>query len=164
MSAGAVDTHSTRTRVVGRTNAEYDYLFKLLLVGDSGVCKSTLLHRLIDDDYSGSYVSTIGVDLMIKSLEVDGKPVKLQIWDTAGQERFRTITRQFYRGAQGCLLVYDVTDRESFDHVHQWLDDIRTHTLPDTIVMLVASKCDSPQSRRTVSRAEGESLAQSYGL
>ena len=109
-----------------RTNAEYDYLFKMLIIGDSGVGKSTLLHRLIDDDYSGAFVSTIGVDLMIKSLQVDGKNVKLQIWDTAGQERFRTITRQFYRGAQGCLLVYDVTDRESFDHVRQWLDDIRT--------------------------------------
>merc|ERR1719240_1573290 len=113
MSARPVETPSVRARANPvRTNSEYDYLFKLLLVGDSGVGKSTLLQRLIDDDYSGSFVATIGVDLMIKSLEVDGRSVKLQIWDTAGQERFRTITRQFYRGAQGCLLIYDVTDRE----------------------------------------------------
>merc|ERR1719263_1915362 len=146
MSAGAVDVPAARAIKKAnpvRTNTDYDYLFKMLIIGDSGVGKSTLLHRLIDDNYSGSFVSTIGVDLMIKSLQVDGKNVKLQIWDTAGQERFRTITRQFYRGAQGCLLVYDVTDRESFDHVRQWLDDIRTYTKPDTLVMLVASKCDS---------------------
>jgi len=164
MSTKAVDIPSSRAKANPvRTNAEYDYLFKMLLVGDSGVGKSTLLHRLIDDDYSGSFVSTIGVDLMIKSLQVDNKSVKLQIWDTAGQERFRTITRSFYRGAQGCLLIYDVTDRESFDNVHQWLDDIRTYTRPDTIVLLVASKCDQ-QSRRVVSQGEGEDLARSCGL
>lgn len=104
---------------------------------------------------------------MIKSLQVDGKNVKLQIWDTAGQERFRTITRQFYRGAQGCLLVYDVTDRESFDHVRQWLDDIRTYTKPDTLVVLVAAKADAADpthGRRAVSAAEGEELARSFGL
>merc|ERR1712244_182400 len=91
---------------------EYDHLFKLLLIGDSGVGKSCLLLRFADDTYTESYISTI---------ELDGKTIKLQIWDTAGQERFRTITSSYYRGAHGIIVVYDVTDQESFNNVKQWL-------------------------------------------
>ncbi|PWS22812.1 hypothetical protein DKP78_16425, partial [Enterococcus faecium] len=90
-------------------NPEYDYLFKLLLIGDSGVGKSCLLLRFADDSYLDSYISTIGVDFKIRTVEQDGKTIKLQIWDTAGQERFRTITSSYYRGAHGIIIVYDVT-------------------------------------------------------
>ncbi|KAK0832473.1 ras GTPase, partial [Friedmanniomyces endolithicus] len=95
----------------------YDYLFKLLLIGDSGVGKSCLLLRFADDTYTESYISTIGVDFKIRTIELDGKTVKLQIWDTAGQERFRTITSSYYRGAHGICVVYDVTDMDSFNNV-----------------------------------------------
>ncbi|KAG2283198.1 hypothetical protein Bca52824_054418 [Brassica carinata] len=105
-------------------NPEYDYLFKLLLIGDSGVGKSCLLLRFADDSYLDSYISTIGVDFKIRTVEQDGKTIKLQIWDTAGQERFRTITSSYYRGAHGIIVTYDVTDQESFNNVKQWLNEI----------------------------------------
>ena len=101
-------------------NLKSDYLFKYLVIGNSGVGKSCLLIRFTDDTWSDSYVTTIGVDFKIKTLDVDGKSVKLQIWDTAGQERFRNIISSYYRGAQGIMLVYDITDLESFQNLNSY--------------------------------------------
>jgi len=123
-------------------NPEYDYLFKLLLIGDSGVGKSCLLLRFADDTYTESYISTIGVDFKIRTITLDGKTIKLQIWDTAGQERFRTITSSYYRGAHGIIVVYDVTDQVSFNNVKQWMTEIQRYACDSVCRLLVGNKSD----------------------
>ncbi|KAF7367542.1 Rab-type small GTP-binding protein [Mycena sanguinolenta] len=105
----------------------YDFLIKLLLIGDSGVGKSCLLLRFCDDAWTPSFITTIGIDFKIRTIELDGRRIKLQIWDTAGQERFRTITTAYYRGAMGILLVYDVTDERSFNNIRTWHANIEQH-------------------------------------
>lgn len=139
-------------------------LFKLLLIGDSGVGKSSLLHRFADDDYKDDYISTIGVDFKIKTLEgPDGKQMKLQIWDTAGQERFRTITSSYYRGAHGIIIVYDITDSESFANVKQWLHEINRYASENVNKLLVGNKSDLTSDRQ-VSTEQGKELAESLKL
>jgi len=108
-------------------SSSYDLLIKLLIIGDSGVGKSCMLLRFVDDSYTSSFITTIGIDFKIKTIELDGKRVKLQIWDTAGQERFRTITTAYYRGAMGLLLVYDVTNDDSFRNVTNWSRNVDQH-------------------------------------
>ncbi|KMZ58530.1 Ras-related protein RIC1 [Zostera marina] len=142
---------------------EYDYLFKLLLIGDSGVGKSCLLLRFADDSYLESYISTIGVDFKIRTVEQDGKTIKLQIWDTAGQERFRTITSSYYRGAHGIIVVYDVTDQESFNNVKQWLNEIKKYASDNVNKLLVGNKCDMT-SERVVSYEMGKAFADEIGI
>lgn len=144
-------------------NSEYDYLFKLLLIGDSGVGKSCLLLRFADDTYTESYISTIGVDFKIRTIELEGKTIKLQIWDTAGQERFRTITSSYYRGAHGIIVVFDVTDQESFNNVKQWLHEIDRYACQNVKKLLVGNKCDLA-SKRAVSTETAKELADSLGI
>eukprot|EP00397_Hematodinium_sp_SG-2012_P054535 GEMP01065843.1.p1 GENE.GEMP01065843.1~~GEMP01065843.1.p1 ORF type:complete len:207 (+),score=38.99 GEMP01065843.1:73-693(+) len=144
-------------------NPEYDYLFKLLLIGDSGVGKSCLLLRFADNTYTESYISTIGVDFKIRTIEQEGKVVKLQIWDTAGQERFRTITSSYYRGAHGIIIVYDVTDRESFNSVKHWIEEISRYAAEGANKLLVGNKCDL-QSKKVVSYDEAKDLADSLNI
>ncbi|KAF5395755.1 Multiple EGF -domains 8 [Paragonimus heterotremus] len=102
----------------------YDYLFKLLLIGDSGVGKTCLLFRFSEDDFNSTFIATIGIDFKIRTIDIEGKKIKLQIWDTAGQERFRTITTAYYRGAMGIMLVYDVTNVKSFKNINLWMRNI----------------------------------------
>ncbi|KAI9785509.1 MAG: hypothetical protein M1839_009250 [Geoglossum umbratile] len=141
----------------------YDYLFKLLLIGDSGVGKSCLLLRFADDTYTESYISTIGVDFKIRTIELDGKTVKLQIWDTAGQERFRTITSSYYRGAHGICVVFDVTDMDSFNNVKQWLQEIDRYATEGVNKLLVGNKSDM-SDKKVVEYTVAKEFADSLGI
>jgi len=126
---------------------DYDYLFKLLLVGESGVGKTCLLHRFADNTFQESYISTIGVDFKIKRITHHDKLLKLQLWDTAGQDRFRSITTSFYRGAHGILLVYDVTDTPSFLKVKGWIQEIKEKAPEGITIFLVGNKIDKTGKR-----------------
>jgi len=145
------------------SSIEYDYLFKLLLIGDSSVGKSCLLLRFADDSYVDTYISTIGVDFKIRTVELDGKTVKLQIWDTAGQERFRTITSSYYRGAHGIIIVYDVTDMESFNNIKQWLSEIDRYASDSVCKLLVGNKCDLVDNK-VVDTEKAKAFADSLGI
>lgn len=147
----------------GGRRGHYDLLVKLMLIGDQAVGKSCLLTRFSENTFSSSFISTIGVDFKVKTLDVDGTRVKLQIWDTAGQERFRTITTAYYRGAMGILLVYDITKEKSFQNVDGWIRNISAHAAPDVVVMLVGNKSDL-ESKRAVPRAQAEALARENGM
>ncbi|ERN08815.1 ras-related protein RABC1 [Amborella trichopoda] len=142
---------------------EFDYLFKLLLIGDSGVGKSSLLLSFTSDTFD-DLSPTIGVDFKIKMLTLGGKRLKLAIWDTAGQERFRTLTSSYYRGAQGIILVYDVTRRETFTNLSDvWAKEVDLYsTNQDCIKMLVGNKVDK-ESERVVTKKEGIAFAREYG-
>jgi len=146
----------------GTNGSSYDALFKLVLIGDSGVGKSCLLLRFADDAFTESYITTIGVDFRFRTVQVGSLLVKLQIWDTAGQERFRTITSAYYRGADGIITVYDVTNQESFDHVQDWLHEVEKYASPGTVKLLVGNKCD--REDKVVSTETGEAFANNLNL
>ena len=144
-------------------NQEYDYPFKLLLIGNSSVGKSSLLFRFVENVWDDSFVPTIGVDFKLKTLEVNGKKVKLQIWDTAGQERFKNITASYYRGGNGVLVVYDITERESFDNLTSWLIEIEKNANKNVYKLLIGNKCDL-EDKRKVTYQEGKDFAESNGM
>ncbi|XP_059167302.1 uncharacterized protein LOC131949420 [Physella acuta] len=137
---------------------EYDHLFKLLIIGDSGVGKSSLLLRFADNVFSGTYITTIGVDFKIRTIEVNGERVKLQIWDTAGQERFRTITSTYYRGTHGVLVVYDVTSGESFANVQRWLHEIDQNC--DVVNRVLVGNKDDDPDRKVVLTQDAQRFAE----
>jgi len=141
----------------------YDYLIKLLLIGDSGVGKSCLLLRFSEDSFIPSFITTIGIDFKIRTIELEGKRIKLQIWDTAGQERFRTITTAYYRGAMGILLVYDVTDEKSFSNIRNWIRNIEQHATESVNKMLLGNKCDMTD-KKVIDFERGKALADEYGI
>jgi len=141
----------------------YDLLFKLLLIGDSGVGKTCVLFRFSDDTFNTTFISTIGIDFKIKTVELQGKKIKLQIWDTAGQERFHTITTSYYRGANGILLVYDITNPKSFDNISKWLRNINEHASEDVERMLIGNKCDM-DDKRLISEERGRGVAEENGI
>ncbi|KNH04289.1 ras-like RABD2a-like protein [Perkinsela sp. CCAP 1560/4] len=142
---------------------DYDHVFKVLIIGDSGVGKSSILVRFTDNSFDGGVKATVGVDFKVRTLTSNGANVKLQIWDTAGQERFRSITRSYYRGAQAILVVYDITSAESFHNVKSWLDEVETSASPNVCTVLVGNKCDDAATR-AVSYATGKTFADSHGL
>jgi len=141
----------------------YDLLFKLLLIGDSGVGKTCILFRFSDDAFNTTFISTIGIDFKIKTIELRGKRIKLQIWDTAGQERFHTITTSYYRGAMGIMLVYDITNPKSFDNIAKWLRNIDEHANEDVEKMILGNKCDM-DDKRMITRERGETIAREHNI
>uniref|UniRef100_A0A7S3K6D1 Uncharacterized protein n=1 Tax=Aureoumbra lagunensis TaxID=44058 RepID=A0A7S3K6D1_9STRA len=141
----------------------FDLQIKLLMIGDSAVGKTSLLLRYANDTFSSTFITTIGIDFKIKTIDLDGKRVKLQIWDTAGQEQFRTITRSYFRGAQGIVLVYDVTDRGTFNSVRSWMSQIADHADAQVNRILIGNKCDN-EAARQVAVEEGQRLAEEYGV
>jgi len=144
-------------------NDEYDYLIKIVMIGDPGVGKSSLLLRYDEDKFSKKLISTIGIDFKIRRMIINDLHIKVQIWDTAGQERFRSITTAFYRGAMGILLVYDVTDAESFNNIRMWIDSLYRNAADPIIKILVGNKADE-QDKMVISTAMGQKLADEYGI
>lgn len=141
----------------------YAYLFKYIIIGDTGVGKSCLLLQFTDKRFQPVHDLTIGVEFGARMINIAKKQIKLQIWDTAGQEAFRSITRSYYRGAAGALLVYDITRRDTFDHLTTWLEDARQHSNSNMVIMLIGNKSDL-EGRREVKKEEGEAFAQEHGL
>lgn len=146
-----------------KVDHEYDYLFKIVLIGDSGVGKSNILSRFTRNEFCLESKSTIGVEFATRTLQVEGKTVKAQIWDTAGQERYRAITSAYYRGAVGALLVYDITKRQTFDNIQRWLRELRDHADSNIVIMLAGNKADL-NHLRAVSSEDAEILAEKEGL
>lgn len=147
----------------GNTDPQYDYLLKYLIIGSSGVGKSSLLLRYIDDKYSNEHIVTIGVDFKIKTLNIKNKKTKINIWDTAGQERFKGITGSYYKGASGVMVVYDITDAESFNKVNDWLIEIEKNAPNAVYKILIGNKSDLLEARQ-VSFDQGKELADTYGM
>ncbi|CAG9332290.1 unnamed protein product [Blepharisma stoltei] len=146
-----------------RGDDDYDYLFKIVLIGDSGVGKSNLLSRFTKNEFNLESKTTIGVEFAQKSVIIDEKTIKAQIWDTAGQERYRAITSAYYRGAVGALLVYDVCKPTSFENVERWLKELKDHADSQTVVMLVGNKTDL-KHLRAVRTEEGAGYSQKHNL
>lgn len=143
--------------------SNYDYLFKVVLIGDSGVGKSNLLSRFTRNEFNLESKSTIGVEFATRSINVDGKTVKAQIWDTAGQERYRAITSAYYRGAVGALLVYDIAKHATYVNVQRWLKELRDHADSNIVIMLVGNKSDL-KHLRAVPTEEAKNFSTENGL
>lgn len=151
------------TSVREANSKAFHYLIKVLLIGDSSVGKSCILMRFCSDEFTPSFIATIGIDFKIRNVDLDGKRAKFQVWDTAGQERFKTITTAYYRSAMGFLLVYDVCDEKSFEDIREWYSNIKEHARDNVEVILVGNKKDMTAERR-VSPDQGRALAQELGL
>ncbi|KAI9245122.1 rab11 protein [Phascolomyces articulosus] len=142
----------------------YDYVFKLVVVGASGVGKTNLLGRFVHDTFELASKSTIGLDLNIKTMTINNKRVRVQIWDTAGQERYRSITKRYYRGAVGALLVYDITRHDTFEDIPRWLGELRLNDAhPESKVILIGNKSDL-KDQRAVTQEEAKTYAEQNGL
>lgn len=142
---------------------EYDFLFKIMLIGDTGVGKSSILLRYVDDEFRINYSTTIGVDFKIKTVDFADKKIKTQIWDTAGQERFRSIINSYYRGVHGAFIVFDLTDLDSFNNVDGWVNDLNKYSNKQVVRILIGNKNDLV-NERVISRQTAESYASRSGM
>ena len=142
---------------------EYDYLFKLIIVGDTNVGKTNIMSKYIKDQFNITSKSTIGVELGTKILEIDNKKVKAQIWDTAGQERYKSITSAYYKGAKGAFIVYDITNKSTFESVDKWIKDLNSYGDKNLTMLLIGNKSDL-EDKRIINKEEGEEKAKSFEL
>jgi Ras-related protein Rab-1A len=138
----------------------YEYIFKIIIIGNSNVGKTSLINRFIDKTYNENYTATLGVDFFMKTIVVNQQTIKLQIWDTAGMEKYQSITSSYYKGAHACIIVYDITDRESFDSTEKWIESFYKFCNPEIekIILLIGNKCDLSMNRK-VSFEEAENFA-----
>ena len=143
--------------------SSYDYLIKILTIGESGVGKTCLISRYNRDEFSENHLSTIAIDFKMKNAEINGRRVKIQIWDTAGQERFATLTNGFFKGSDGILVTYSVTDEKSFENVNKWMAQIKERAPADVRILLAGNKNDDIKNRK-ISLEEGRNLANKYGI
>ena len=146
-----------------KSGEDYEYIFKVLLLGNSNVGKSSLFLRFVDDIWNDTFVPTIGVDFKIKTFDIDEKKIKMQIWDTAGQERFKNIIASYYRGAHGILLIYDVTDKDSFKNLSNWIIEIEKNANKNVLKLLIGNKTDL-EDKRVITYNQGKEFADGYGL
>ena len=146
-----------------KSGEDYEYIFKVLLLGNSNVGKSSLFLRFVDDIWNDTFVPTIGVDFKIKTFDIDEKKIKMQIWDTAGQERFKNIITSYYRGAHGILLIYDVTDKDSFKNLSNWIIEIEKNANKNVLKLLIGNKTDL-EDKRVITYNQGKEFADGYGL
>ncbi|CAM8999414.1 unnamed protein product [Rhodiola kirilowii] len=147
----------------GDASQKIDYVFKVVLIRDSAVGKSQILARFSRNEFSLDSKATIGVEFQTRTLMIQQKSVEAQIWDTAGQERYRAVTSAYYRGAVGAMLVYDITKRQSFDHIPRWLEELRAHADKNIVIILIGNKCDL-ESQRAVPTEDAKEFAQKEGL
>lgn len=142
---------------------DYDMIFKVVLIGDSGVGKSNILTRYLKNEFTFDTKATVGVEFGSKKFELDGYKIKAQIWDTAGQERYKSITNAYYKGAKGALLVYDITRRDTFESVDRWIPDLKANGDEKVTIILIGNKCDLTGSRE-VTAEEGAKKAKLYSI
>ena len=162
-NSGTINSYSSIVNEKIYSSKHYDDLFKFVIIGDSGVGKSCILLRFADDTFTDNYYSTIGVDFRFKCVDIGERKCKLQIWDTAGQERFKNITASYYRGGNGVLVVYDITDRDSFENLNSWLIEIEKNANKNVYKLLIGNKSDL-EDKRKVTYQEGKDFATSNGM
>jgi small GTP-binding protein len=144
---------------------EEEIVYKVLLLGDSSVGKTCFLLRYCDKSFQDVHLSTIGLDYRLKSMTLkNNKNIKLQIWDTAGQDRFRAITKNYYKGANGIILIYDITNMQTYENVKNWISQIKEEANPNVIIYLVGNKIDVPDDQRLVKAEDGQKIADEFNL
>ena len=141
----------------------FDVKYKIMVLGESKVGKTSLIKRYTKDQFGGVYLTTVGMDFQDKIIEIEDKKVRLQVWDTAGQERFRNVTKSYFQSSHGLLVVYDITDKESFEKINFWIENIKNNAPENAKLILVGNKCDLANERK-VTIEDGENKARNYNI
>ena len=158
------NSYSSISKEKNYSSKHYDDLFKLVIIGDSGVGKSCILLRFADDTFTENYYSTIGVDFRFKCVDIGERKFKMQIWDTAGQERFKTVKSAYYRGADGIIIVFDQTDKESYNNIQHWIEDISRYSTDEPAKIIIANKNDMAEEKKIVKNEDINELEKKTGL